>query len=182
MVPITGRLLVASPMLGDPNFSRTVVLMLAHGDEGALGLVLNRSSDVDVSAVLPDVWRDVAPEPRVLFVGGPVASDSVIGLARVDGEGEGFVPMTRGLATVDLERTPASIGKGVTTARVFAGHAGWGPGQLEGELEVPGWIVVDAEDSDAFTDDPDGLWRAVLARQPGRLGWLANFPDSLLSN
>ncbi|HMK11795.1 MAG TPA: YqgE/AlgH family protein [Acidimicrobiales bacterium] len=182
MVPITGRLLVASPMLGDPNFARTVVLMLAHGDEGALGLVLNRPSDVDVGAVLPDVWRAVAPDPSVLFVGGPVASDAVIGLARVAGGGEGFVPVTGGLATVDLERAPQSIGEGVAAARVFAGHAGWGPGQLEGELTVPGWIVVDAEEGDAFTDDPDGLWRAVLARQPGRLAWLANFPDSLLSN
>ena len=182
MVPLSGRLLVASPMLGDPNFSRTVVLMLAHGDEGALGLVLNRPSEVDVGAVLPDVWRDVAPMPQVLFVGGPVAPDSVIGLARVHGQGEGYVAMGAGLATVDLERTPESIGDGVSVTRIFAGHAGWGPGQLEGELTVPGWIVVDAEDGDAFTDDPDGLWRAVLARQPGRLAWLANFPDSLLSN
>jgi putative transcriptional regulator len=90
--------------------------------------------------------------------------------------------MSAGLATVDLERTPESIGEGVSVSRIFAGHAGWGPGQLEGELMVPGWIVVDAEDGDAFTDDPDGLWRAVLGRQPGRLGWLANFPDSLMSN
>ena len=92
MVPISGRLLVASPMLLDPNFARTVVLMLAHGDEGALGLVLNRPSDVDVGQVLPDAWRNVSPEPHVLFVGGPVGSDSVIGLARVPGEGgDGFV-------------------------------------------------------------------------------------------
>ncbi len=111
MVPISGRLLVASPMLGDPNFARTVVLMLAHDDEGALGLVLNRPSEVDVGTVLPDVWRDVAPRPQVLFVGGPVAPDSVIGLARVAGEGEGYVPMSAGLATVDLERTPESIGR-----------------------------------------------------------------------
>ena len=74
MVPISGRLLVASPMLLDPNFARTVVLMLAHGDEGALGLVLNRPSDVDVGQVLPDAWRDISPEPHVLFVGGPVGS------------------------------------------------------------------------------------------------------------
>jgi putative transcriptional regulator len=182
MVPISGRLLVASPMLGDPNFARTVVLMLAHNDDGALGLVLNRPSEVEVGAVLPEGWSEVAPQPQVLFVGGPVAPDSVIGLARVAGEGEGYVPMSAGLATVDLERTPDSIGHGVSVSRIFAGHAGWGPGQLEGELMVPGWIVVDAEDGDAFTDDPDGLWRAVLGRQPGRLGWLANFPDSLMAN
>ncbi len=182
MVPISGRLLVASPMLGDPNFARTVVLMLAHGDEGALGLVLNRPSEVDVGAVLPEVWLDVAPDPRVLFVGGPVAPDSVIGLARVRGEGEGYVAMAGGLVTVDLERTPDSIADGVSATRIFAGHAGWGPGQLEGELTVPGWIVVDAEDGDPFTDDPDGLWRVVLGRQPGRVGWLANFPDSLMAN
>lgn len=183
MVPISGRLLVASPMLLDPNFARTVVLMLAHGDEGALGLVLNRPSDVDVGQVLPDAWRRVSPEPHVLFVGGPVGSDSVIGLARVPGEiGDGFVAMAGAVGTVDLEKAPEAIGEGVEIARVFAGHAGWGPGQLEGELEVPGWIVVDAEPSDAFTTDPDELWRTVLKRQPGRLSWLANFPDSLIAN
>jgi len=182
MVPISGRLLVASPMLLDPNFARTVVLMLAHGDEGALGLVLNRPSEVDVGQVLPDAWRDVSPEPHVLFVGGPVGSDSVIGLARVRGEGDGFVSMAGAVGTVDLEKAPDAIGEGVEIARVFAGHAGWGPGQLEGELEVPGWIVVDAEPGDAFTTDPDDLWRAVLRRQPGRLAWLANFPDSLMAN
>ncbi len=172
MVPISGRLLVASPMLMDPNFARAVVLMLAHSDEGALGLVLNRPSEVDVGAVLPDVWRDVCPEPQVLFVGGPVASDSVIGLARAPGEGEGFVVTAAGLGTVDLERTPESIGDGVEVAHVFAGHAGWGPGQLEGELMVPGWIVVDAEPGDAFTDDPDELWRAVLRANPAACrGW-----------
>src|SRR4249919_672238 len=111
MVPISGRLLVASPMLLDPNFARTVVLMLAHGDEGALGLVLNRPSEVDVGAVLTHEWREAAREPSVLFVGGPVAPDSVIGLARVrgEGDGDGYVPMSAGLATVDLERTPDSI-------------------------------------------------------------------------
>ena len=128
MVPISGRLLVASPMLLDPNFARTVVLMLAHGDEGALGLVLNRPSDVDVGQVLPDAWRDVSPGPHVLFVGGPVGADSVIGLARVRGEGDGFVAMAGAVGTVDLEKAPDAIGEGVEVARVFAGHAGWGPG------------------------------------------------------
>ena len=113
MVPISGRLLVASPMLLDPNFARTVVLMLAHGDEGALGLVLNRPSEVDVGQVLPDAWRTVSPEPHVLFVGGPVGSDSVIGLARVRGEGDGFVAMAGAVGTVDLEKAPDAIGEGV---------------------------------------------------------------------
>lgn len=182
MVPLSGRLLVASPMLADPNFSRTVVLMLAHGDEGALGLVLNRPSDVDVGAALPDHWREVAPEPRVLFLGGPVATDSVIGLARARTEGDGFVAMAGGVGTVDLERAPDEVGGGVEIARVFAGHAGWAPGQLEGELAVPGWIVVDAEPDDPFTTDPDRLWRAVLGRQPNELSWLAHFPDELIAN
>ena len=183
MVPISGRLLVASPMLLDPNFARTVVLMLAHGDEGALGLVLNRPSDVDVGQVLPDAWRTVSPEPHVLFVGGPVGSDSVIGLARVraraaTASSRWRVPSARSIS----RRRPTRSAKASMSARVFAGHAGWGPGQLEGELEVPGWIVVDAEPGDAFTTDPDELWRTVLKRQPGRLSWLANFPDSLMAN
>ena len=183
MVPISGRLLVASPMLLDPSFARTVVLMLAHGDEGALGLVLNRPSEVDVGAVLTSEWRDAAPEPSVLFVGGPVAPDSVIGLARVRGEGDGFVAMSAGVGTVDLELAPQAIAGGVEVARIFAGHAGWGPGQLEDELEVPGWIVVDADPrDDASPPIPTGCGEQCSRAQPGRLAWLANFPDSLLSN
>jgi putative transcriptional regulator len=181
MVPISGRLLVASPMLLDPNFARTVVLMLAHGDEGALGLVLNRPSDVDVGQVLPDAWRRVSPEPHVLFVGGPVGSDSVIGL-RGAGRGRRRLRRDGGCRRHGRSReAPEAIGEGVEIACLRRAR-GWGPGQLEGELDVPGWIVVDAEPSDAFTTDPDELWRTVLKRQPGRLSWLANFPDSLMAN
>lgn len=184
MVVVSGRLLVAAPTLADPNFARTVVLMLAHGEEGALGLVLNRPSEIDVEVVLTDEWHEAAAAPPTLFFGGPVATESVIGLARVHGLGDGigFSASTGTLGTVDLELSPSAIADGIEVARIFAGHAGWGPGQLEDELEVPGWIVVDALDDDPFTDDPDGLWRRVLGRQPGRLGWLANFPDSLQSN
>ena len=140
--------------------------MLAHNDDGALGLVLNRPSEVEVGAVLPEGWSEVAPQPQVLFVGGPVAPDSVIGLA-CRRRGRGLRADDRGPGNGRPRAHAHSIGHGVSVSRIFAGHAGWGPGQLEGELMVPGWIVVDAEDGDAFTDDPDGLWRAVLGASTG---------------
>ncbi len=175
-----GRLLIASPALADPNFDHTIVLMVEHGDEGALGLVLNRPSDTPVGELLP-AWGLDAAEPGVVFLGGPVSPDSAIGLAFA-GNGapaespEGWIPLLGGLGTVDLTRDPADVRPPVRALRVFAGYAGWAGGQLESELDAGGWFVVDAELDDALTREPDQLWRSVLRRQRGSLSWLANFP------
>jgi putative transcriptional regulator len=125
---VRGRLLVATPDLADPNFSRTVVLMLEHGDEGALGVVLNRPIDLSVAEVLPD-WVHLISAPACLFVGGPVAPTAVIGLGR--GDGPVFQPLFDGLGTLDLDLDPAAYAPTMAGLRVFVGYAGWGPGQLE---------------------------------------------------
>lgn len=174
-----GRLLVATPMLGDDNFLRTVILLLEHGDEGAVGVVLNRPSPLEVLEPLPE-WRRLTPEPEVVFVGGPVSRNSVIALARgrpddiPDGTWE---PIIGALGVVDLAQDPDVLGGGVTAVRVFAGYAGWGPDQLESEIVEGAWFVVDAHVDDVFTDDPERLWRRVLARQPGELAKVALVPD-----
>lgn len=174
---IRGRLLVATPDLRDPNFFRTVVLVLEHGDDGALGVVLNRPSETDVAELFPE-WRSAVPEPTVAFVGGPVSPDSVIALAQADRDDavDGWIPVFRRLGTVDLARSPADLMVDVHAVRVFAGYAGWAPGQLEGELALGGWFVLDALDGDPFTPDPDGLWAAVLRRQGGTTAWFASCP------
>jgi putative transcriptional regulator len=172
------RLLVATPTLLDPNFSRTVVFMVEHNDDGALGVVLNRPTDVPVADPLPE-WSTVATDPGVAFLGGPVQpQDAVIGLARVAApeECDGWQALVGTLGTVDLGRSPDEIPVALESVRVFAGYAGWGPRQLDVELTRNDWFVVDAHPDDMFTSDPAALWRDVLRRQRGDLAMVANFP------
>jgi putative transcriptional regulator len=162
---LRGRLLVALPVLRDVNFDRTVVYMVEHSEEGALGLVLNRPSPLTIGEPLPR-WVTYATEPRVVFVGGPMQPSAAIGLAR------------RGDAveTVDLEQDPDYLDWPVTSVRVFAGYAGWTGGQLEDEIAAGAWLVIDADPNDVMTDDPEALWPSVLRRQGGRLAAVADFP------
>ncbi len=172
------RLLVATPTLTDPNFSRTVVFMVEHNVDGALGVVLNRPTEVALTDPLPE-WSTVATEPGVAFLGGPVQpQDAVIGLARVTApeECDGWQPLVGTIGTVDLGRSPEEIPIAFESVRVFAGYAGWGPRQLDVELARNDWFVVDAHPDDMFTRDPAVLWRDVLRRQRGDLAMMANFP------
>ena len=175
---LVGRLLVATPSLRSPAFSRTVVLLLDHGDEGALGVVLNRPMEVEVAAVLPD-WQPYVTEPGVLFQGGPVALDSALGLVSVPGdevEPPGVRRISGSLGLVDLDATPEDVVRRLSGMRIFAGYAGWAAGQLEAEVGEGSWYVVDSEARDAFVDEPATLWRDVLRRQGGDLAYVASFP------
>ena len=143
MTGTTGRLLVAEPMLGDPNFDRTVVLMVQHTADGALGLVLNRPTDVAVAEALP-TWGSVATDPGLLHLGGPVEEQSGWCLARArEPEGlEGFVPVVGDLGLVDLELDPVEVATSFHAVRLYAGYSGWGPGQLEHEIAQDAWLVA----------------------------------------
>jgi len=175
--PLRGRLLVATPPLVDPNFDRTVILMLEHNDEGALGIVLNRPSDAPLTAVLPE-WHEYASAPGVIFSGGPVATEAVIALAVGGVEGtEGWVSVLDTVGTIDVGRDPAGIGARLSAMRVFVGYAGWGPGQLEAELDQEAWFVVPTRADDPFCAQPDRLWHDVLRRQRGRVAMFANYPE-----
>ncbi len=181
-----GRLLVANPLLPDPNFDRTVVMVLAYSEEGALGLVLNRPSDTEVGAPL-ESWEELASAPAVLFVGGPVQHQSVICLARPERPDatatvEGFTPVTPEVGTLDLDLDPGLVGPAFRQVRIFAGYAGWSAGQLESEIDAGAWWVVDAEAEDPFSVDPDNLWKHVLRRQPPPLAYVAWFPDDPADN
>jgi putative transcriptional regulator len=196
-----GRLLVANPLLPDPNFDRTVVLLLAYGEEGALGLVLNRPSDMLVAAPLP-MWEELAAKPPVIFVGGPVQHQAVICLARTSGQtpaspaspaseaneddplSEGFRAVIPDVGTLDLDLDSdlQPLRDAYRHVRVFAGYAGWAAGQLEGEIAAGAWWAVDALPDDPFSDDPETLWKRVLRRQGGSLALVASYPRDPMMN
>jgi putative transcriptional regulator len=172
---LRGQLLIAHAALGDPNFARTVVLMVEHAEEGAMGLVLNRPSMMLAAKAAPDLDPLVAPEDLV-YQGGPVAPDGVMVLAEFDDaetaaalvlDRVGFVP-----AEADFEELTTEVSR----ARVFAGHAGWGAEQLESELERDDWILEPASADDVFADDPESLWTDVLERKGGQYALVARMP------
>jgi putative transcriptional regulator len=179
-----GRLLVATPLLVDPNFRRTVVLVVEHEPgEGTLGVVLNRPTEVSVGQVL-EPWNDLATGPSVVFTGGPVAPTSALALARASGDGEplgwraldGGPEMSR-IGLVDLEAPPQVMAAEIASLRVFAGYAGWGSGQLEAEIDDGAWYVLPGDPADPFIADPQHLWPSVLRRQGGELALVATFPE-----
>ncbi|MCU4183609.1 YqgE/AlgH family protein [Acidiferrimicrobium sp. IK] len=184
-----GCLLVANPLLSDANFDRTVVLLLARDADGAIGVVLNRPSPTGLDEVLPE-WETLANSPPVLFVGGPVNQEAVICVARIDGgvpagassDGEGWSPVTGDLGTLDLDLDPDSVAEGLQDVRMFAGYAGWGPGQLESELAAEAWWVVAADRDDPFAPHPERLWTDVLRRQRGPLQVVSSYPDDPTAN
>jgi putative transcriptional regulator len=182
---LAGRLLVASPLLTDPNFHRAVVLICTHNEDGAFGLVLNRPLPVSVAEPLP-AWAPRVVEPPSIFRGGPVLPDRALALARLTphtrGDSvEGWDRVTGRVGLLDLQVNPSALA-GIEAVRIFSGHAGWSGGQLEGELLGEAWFVVDAAPDDAFDPAPDGLWRRVLRRQTGRLALFADYPPDVLLN
>ena len=178
MLLASGMLLVATPALQDPNFVDTVVLLLDVNDEGALGVVLNRPSQVLVADVL-EPWREVVAEPEVLFRGGPVGTDGALAVARLrdlDAAPVGWRPVAGLLGMVDLDTPTELVDGSLSAMRVFAGYAGWGADQLASEVDEGSWYVVSGESDDAFRGDTSGLRRDVMRRQPGMLAWHANRP------
>jgi len=182
--PKAGRLLVATPLLGDPNFKRAVVLIVEHEEvEGTLGVVLNRPTAIGVGQVL-EQWTELTTEPSVVFRGGPVAPNSALALALIPGKEEPVgwraldgAPSLARLGLLDLDTPPGLLTTAITSMRVYAGYAGWSPGQLEAEIAEGAWYVLAAEPADVFAADPALLWRQVLRRQEGDLAFVATYPD-----
>ncbi|HET6392691.1 MAG TPA: YqgE/AlgH family protein [Blastococcus sp.] len=175
-----GALLVAMPALTDPTFAGTVVYVLDHSDNGTLGVVLGRPSQVEIRDVLPG-WCDLAVAPGVFHVGGPCEADTALCLAvSPDPVAEDGSPLRRVAGTVhlvDLDSDPADLQEELSGLRVFAGYAGWSPGQLAGEIAEGAWACVPGRPDDVLSQasGPD-LWRAVLGRQTGRLAVLSTAP------
>jgi len=166
-----GRLLVATPDMKDPHFSRAVILLIAYSlEDGAMGLILNRPLTVDQMDTHSPIasWMESSQSPSTIFLGGPV-------------EPNGYICMTpdstslSGLRSVDIESiSPVNLDG---PHRVFRGYSGWGAGQLEDELTFKSWYVVESQSSDRITTSPDSLWNDVLRRQSGPLRRLGLFPS-----
>jgi len=171
-----GVLLVATPLLEDPNFRRTVVLLCAYDEDGAFGLVLNRPIDAaPVVDLLPE-WSARVSAPSVLFSGGPVEPRQAfaLGRSRALTAERWWTPVTAEVGLLSLDADPASAS--VEHVRLFAGYAGWSADQLRAEVAEEAWFVLEALPEDVFTRQPERLWQAVLRRQPGELSMFALFP------
>jgi putative transcriptional regulator len=169
MESLRGKLLIASPSLVDPNFARSVVLITEHGDEGAMGIVLNRPTETSVDDAVPEL-SSIAGGEEPIYVGGPVATGSVLAVAELDDPGDASELLFGAIGFVQEPDVP------VVRGRVFLGYAGWSAGQLESELEEESWLVLPAEADDLFSNDPDGLWSSVLRRQGGPYALLSLMP------
>jgi putative transcriptional regulator len=170
-----GKLLIAGPSLLDPNFWRTVVLVIEHSSEGALGLVLNRPSETTVGEAVPQLEELVDLGER-LFIGGPVQPSSVIVLGEFEDPTDAALLAFGDVGVLGTGASPDDAAVGLRSGRAFLGHAGWGPSQLEGEIERGDWILEPAQLPDAFTGDAPGLWSSVLTRKGGNYALLARMP------
>jgi putative transcriptional regulator len=175
MDSVRGQLLVAGPALLDPNFWRTVVLVVEHNEEGALGLVLNRPSETSVADAVPELASMVDPEER-LFIGGPVQPSAVIVLAEFEDPSDAALLAFDDVGVLGTGPSPEEPTAGVRAGRAFLGHAGWGAAQLDGELERGDWILEPARLEDAFSVDARGLWSEVLTRKGGSYALVARMP------
>jgi putative transcriptional regulator len=166
---LRGNLLIAAPSLFD-YFRRTVVLVIEHSDEGAMGVVLNRVSETLVAEAVPAL-ADLADDEELVRLGGPVAPDAVVALGEFEDPGEAGKAVVEGLGTVDPDGSHDSLRR----LRVYAGYAGWSAGQLDGEIEQGAWIVEEASPGDPFHEGD--IWSDTLRKKGGGYRLLATMPD-----
>jgi putative transcriptional regulator len=175
MTSLRGKLLIAGATLPDPNFARTVVLICEHTDDGALGLVLNRVGELLVEESAPELL-ELSGEHATIDEGGPVQPDALLVLAEFEDPSIAAVPVVGNVGLMgDGSRIEDLIGL-TRRARVFAGYAGWGPGQLDAELARDDWFVAPAGIDDIFDTDAEELWRRVLSRKGGHFAVVATMP------
>lgn len=185
MDTLSGRLLVSTPAIETGPFVRSVVFVLDHDADGALGVIVNRPLPSDVDDVLPQ-WADHVNAPVCLFDGGPVAEDSALAVGVLAEESitvppVGWRSMAGRIGLVDLDG-PLPVAGQLAGLRLFAGYAGWGAGQVESELAEGAWLVLEARVGDLMSPQPEDLWHEVMRRQSGDLRYWATFPADPSTN
>ena len=172
-----GRLLIATPKLGDSHFHRAVVLIIEHNAEGALGVILNRPTEDLSSEIVPGRIADaVAPGERV-HEGGPVRPEAMIVLAEFEDAEDAAAIAFDSIGVVSPDADEGGLDADVAAIRVFCGYAGWDAGQLEREIEEDSWIDAACVPDDVFTRAPESLWSRVLERKGGRYRLVASMPE-----
>jgi putative transcriptional regulator len=164
-----GKFLVATDNLVDPNFRETVVLMLEYGDDGALGVVINRPTDVKLSLVLPNV-EELESRADTVFLGGPVARDRMVLLVRTTSAPQASERILDGVfvtSNLDVLRQMVRSPQASDRFRAFVGYAGWAPGQLDEEIARGDWNVTAGEPASLFEKDPANVWRELNERAGG---------------
>ncbi len=165
----------------DPNFWRTVVLVVEHSEDGAFGLVLNRPSETTVAEAVPELEQMIEPE-QPLFIGGPVQPSAVIVLAQFEDADDAALMAFDDVGVLGTGFSADAPVAGVRRGRAFVGHSGWGPGQLDDELERGDWILEAARREDAFSEQPRELWSQVLTRKGGSYALVARMPPDPSAN
>ncbi len=173
---LRGRLLIASPALVDPNFARTVVLITEHAPEGAMGVVLNRPSEIEVADVAPEL-APVVIDGEPVFIGGPVQPQALVVLAEFSDADAAAWIIAEDVGFVAADTEYGELSDVVRRGRVYAGYSGWDTGQLEAELAEEAWIVEPPLPAELFPDDPLALWHDVLARKGGQFALISRMPD-----
>ena len=161
-----GKFLVASRQLNDPNFSETVVLLIEYGPEGAMGLVVNRPSNVKLSTVFPDT-KELKQRKDTIYVGGPVAVNQMLLLIRSAQAPKDSISVLEDVHISSSWKVLEGLireTEGDLRFRLFAGYAGWAPSQLDFERSRGDWHVLKAEADSVFAQDPGALWQELIRR------------------
>ncbi len=175
--PAQGMFLVADRGLRDPNFARSVVLLIDYGEHGAAGVIVNRRTEARLADLLPEIEGGEEVAGRV-FLGGPVKPEGMLVLVRSDTAPEEARPVFDDVyVSSDRELLERLVQAGATY-RVYAGHAGWAPGQLDWELRRGGWFLLPADVEAVFDDEPDEVWRKMMRRVSSPVAWLPPRPPS----
>ncbi|MBA2240592.1 MAG: YqgE/AlgH family protein [Solirubrobacterales bacterium] len=162
-------------MLGDPNFARTVVLVTEHGVDGAMGIVLNRPSGHSIGESVAELAGMLGDQP--LWVGGPVQPNAVVVLAEFSDPSAAAWLVVADVGFLGADHDVEEIARSTRRARIYAGYSGWGPGQLEAELEREDWIVEAPIPRELFPEDPETLWADVLGRMGGQYTLISKMPE-----
>jgi putative transcriptional regulator len=176
-----GKLLLATPVMVDPNFAGTVVLLCEVNEKGIMGLILNRSLDVPLHEVAPD-WKDHSPTSLPLSWGGPVGPDKLHGLHDGQGQDETTLSLVPGLSFGGLWESFALWHQAGHQIRFFLGYSGWDAGQLEEECEAGAWYIHPGSPETALQEGGEHLWHRLVGQVDPEHAWMRNLPDDPENN
>lgn len=173
-----GKLLIASRDLGDPNFAKAVILLVRYdAGKGAMGLTINKRTDIPLSRVFEDL-KEAKDRSDPIYIGGPVELNTVTALLKTSSKPEGAARVFRDVYLISdkdlLTQTLASKAD-ATVFHAYVGYAGWGPGQLEHEVDLGAWHIIAADSASVFHADPDGLWDRLIKQTELQIA--RAFPD-----